>query len=50
MHTRIKVALRHLGVIAEDVPRPPLLPIAPDEAERIRRVVDDSGLGKAVRH
>jgi 4-hydroxy-tetrahydrodipicolinate synthase len=26
MHTRIKVALRHLGVIANNLPSPPLLP------------------------
>lgn len=44
MHTRIKVALRHLGVIATDVPRPPLLPIPPEEQKRICRVVDDAGL------
>lgn len=44
MHTRIKVALRHLGVIATDIPRPPLLPIPSEEAMRICRVVDEAGL------
>jgi 4-hydroxy-tetrahydrodipicolinate synthase len=48
MHTRIKVALRHLGIIATDVPRPPLLPIVHDEAERICRVVDAAGLTGAA--
>jgi 4-hydroxy-tetrahydrodipicolinate synthase len=48
MHTRIKVALRHLGIITADVPRPPLLPIERDEAEQICRVVDGAGLAGAV--
>jgi 4-hydroxy-tetrahydrodipicolinate synthase len=44
MHTRIKVALKHLGLIATDLPRRPLLPIAPEEAKRICRVVEEAGL------
>lgn len=48
MHTRIKVALEHMGIIAHAAPRPPLLPVlaevkaavvsATDEARKTGRV------------
>jgi 4-hydroxy-tetrahydrodipicolinate synthase len=44
MHTRIKVALRHMGVIATALPRPPLMPVGEAVAERIRSTVDRAGL------
>lgn len=44
MHTRIKVALQHLGVIRHALPRPPLLPVPQATADRMRAVVDSSGL------
>ncbi|MBL8344211.1 MAG: dihydrodipicolinate synthase family protein [Rubrivivax sp.] len=44
MHTRIKVALQHLGVIHHALPRPPLMPVAPELAQRLRGVVDAAGL------
>ncbi len=44
MHTRIKVALQHLGVIRHALPRPPLMPVAPELAQRLRGVVDAAGL------
>jgi 4-hydroxy-tetrahydrodipicolinate synthase len=48
MHTRIKVALQHLGVVACARPRPPLLPVADDIAARVRATVDDAGLSRYV--
>jgi len=44
MHTRIKVALQHLGVIRHAVPRPPLLPVTSAVAKSLRQVVDASEL------
>lgn len=44
MHTRIKVALQHLGVIRHAVPRPPLMPVTSAIAESLRAVVDASDL------
>jgi 4-hydroxy-tetrahydrodipicolinate synthase len=44
MHTRIKVALRHLGVIACAAPRPPLLPVAAEIERRVVAAVDAAGL------
>lgn len=44
MHTRIKVALQHLGIISHALPRPPLMPVAPALAQRLRGVVDTAGL------
>ena len=44
MHTRIKVALQHLGVIACSRPRPPLLTVSDDIAARVRATVDNAGL------
>ena len=48
MHTRIKVALRHLGVIACARPRAPLLPVAGDIAARVVATVDAAGLARHV--
>jgi len=48
MHTRIKVALQHLGVIACARPRPPLLPVADDIAARVRATADDAGLSQFI--
>jgi 4-hydroxy-tetrahydrodipicolinate synthase len=48
MHTRIKVALQHLGVIACARPRPPLLPVADDIAARVRATVDEAGLSQYI--
>lgn len=48
MHTRIKVALQHLGVIRYALPRPPLLPVTPAIAQRVRAVVDASDLRARV--
>lgn len=44
VHTRIKSALRHLGIIERAFPRPPLLPLAADAEHRIAAAVDASGL------
>lgn len=44
MHTRLKVGLAHIGVIASDVPRPPLRPVPQDYARRIIEEVDRLGL------
>jgi len=44
VHTRIKSALHHMGVIECAIPRPPLLPLAADAEHRIARAVDASGL------
>ena len=48
MHTHIKVALQHLGVIACARPRPPLLPVADDIAVQVRATVDDAGLSQSI--
>lgn len=44
MHSRMKVALQLLGQQKYAVPRPPLLPIAPQERESIRRALAEAGL------
>lgn len=44
MHTRIKAALVHLGVIDCARPRQPLLPVAPEIAAEVAGGVDDAGL------
>ena len=48
MHTRIKVALQHLGVIDCARPRPPLLPVADDIATRVRATADAAGLSQFI--
>lgn len=48
MHTRIKVALQHLGVIRHALPRPPLLPVTPTVAESLRAAVDASDLRSRI--
>lgn len=47
MHTRLKVGLRHLGIIASAMPRPPLMPVPDGIASRIHATVERAGL-KAV--
>jgi len=42
MHTRIKVGLKALNIIANDRPRPPLMPIEPEIGERIVQVVSEA--------
>jgi 4-hydroxy-tetrahydrodipicolinate synthase len=44
MHTRIKVALAHLGIIADARPRPPLLEVEPAVARQVTDAVDASRL------
>jgi 4-hydroxy-tetrahydrodipicolinate synthase len=46
MHTRIKVGLKKLGVIANATPRPPLMPVLPDIVTDVERVVEKSGLAR----
>ncbi len=48
MHTRIKVALKHLGVIDNAMPRRPLLPVTPDVVARVTAIVDASDLKARV--
>jgi len=43
-HTRMKVALQHLGLMRHAGPRGPLLPIEAAAADRVRRAIDESGL------
>lgn len=49
MHTRIKVGLVALGLIAEATPRAPLLPILPEIVEEIGRTIADCGLASEAR-
>jgi 4-hydroxy-tetrahydrodipicolinate synthase len=49
MHTRIKVGLKKLGLIASATPRPPLMPVLPDIAAQVERVIDSSGLAAEVK-
>ena len=46
MHTRIKVALKKLGVIANASPRPPLMPVLPEIVTDLERVIDRSDLAR----
>jgi 4-hydroxy-tetrahydrodipicolinate synthase len=46
MHTRIKIGLKQLGVIANAAPRPPLMPVLPGSAREVERVIDRSGLAR----
>lgn len=48
MHTRIKVGLKKLGVIADATPRPPLMPVLPEIAAQVERAVDDAWLATYV--
>ncbi|HVX99113.1 MAG TPA: dihydrodipicolinate synthase family protein [Pseudorhodoplanes sp.] len=48
MHTRIKVGLKKLGIIADATPRPPLMPILPSIVDQIERVIETSGLAAQV--
>jgi 4-hydroxy-tetrahydrodipicolinate synthase len=49
MHTRIKVGLRHLGIIECAIPRGPLLPVSREVEQRIINTVDHAGLVQYVR-
>jgi 4-hydroxy-tetrahydrodipicolinate synthase len=48
MHTRIKVGLKKLGIIANATPRPPLMPALPEIAASVERVIESSGLAAEV--
>ncbi len=48
MHTRIKVGLRHLGVIDGALPRPPLRPVAEATERVVIDTVDRAGLAAAL--
>lgn len=48
MHTRLKVGLAHMGIIANSKPRPPLLPVPSETAKRVIATVDQSGLKAAA--
>jgi 4-hydroxy-tetrahydrodipicolinate synthase len=56
MHTRMKVGLTALGVIANAAPRPPLMPVLPEMCERLSATVSaahragDIGLAPRTRH
>lgn len=50
MHSRIKVALKEIGIIANARPRLPLLPVKPTVDRAIRDVVRASGLGTQDRN
>jgi 4-hydroxy-tetrahydrodipicolinate synthase len=56
MHTRMKVGLKALGVIANADPRPPLMPVLPELCERLSATVGaahragDIGLAPRTRH
>jgi len=49
MHTRIKVGLRHLGVIECALPRGPLLPASHDVEQLVIATVDRAGLAQYAR-
>jgi 4-hydroxy-tetrahydrodipicolinate synthase len=49
MHTRIKAALQHLGVIAHAEPRGPLLPLSDDVRASVTTVIDQAGLSASRR-
>lgn len=44
MHTRLKIGLRHLGVIDSAKPRPPLLPVPAATARQVVATVTEAGL------
>ena len=44
MHTRLKVGLQHMGIIASAKPRPPLLPVPAATAARVVATVTEAGL------
>jgi 4-hydroxy-tetrahydrodipicolinate synthase len=48
MHTRIKIALAHLGIIADARPRPPLLEVEPAVARQVTDAVDASRLASLL--
>ncbi|MEC5293111.1 MULTISPECIES: dihydrodipicolinate synthase family protein [unclassified Aurantimonas] len=48
MHTRLKVGLEHMGIIANAKPRPPLLPVPKATAKRVIETVNEAGLKAAA--
>jgi 4-hydroxy-tetrahydrodipicolinate synthase len=48
MHTRLKVGLQHLGIIADARPRQPLLPVPQETARKIAEAVDQAGLRQYI--
>jgi 4-hydroxy-tetrahydrodipicolinate synthase len=48
MHTRLKVGLAHMGIIAGARPRPPLLPVPEATARRVIEIVDQADLKAAA--
>ena len=48
MHTRIKAALVHLGIIDDAQPRPPLLPLGADVTAAMAAAADRAGLADYV--
>jgi len=48
MHTRIKVGLKKLGIIADATPRLPLMPVLPDVAAQVERAVENARLATYV--
>lgn len=44
MHTRIKVGLKKLGIIADATPRLPLMPVLPEIAGQVERAVENARL------
>ena len=44
MHTRIKVGLKKLGIIADATPRPPLMPVLTEVAARVESAVEEARL------
>ena len=48
MHTRLKVGLEHLGIIANAKPRPPLLPVPRETEARVIETVVSAGLRAAI--
>jgi 4-hydroxy-tetrahydrodipicolinate synthase len=49
MHTRIKVGLAELGIIADAAPRPPLMPVLPEIAADIAKTMVACGLSESSR-
>jgi 4-hydroxy-tetrahydrodipicolinate synthase len=49
MHTRIKIGLKKLGVIASAEPRLPLMPVLPEVAAKVETAVEKSGLAAQLR-
>jgi 4-hydroxy-tetrahydrodipicolinate synthase len=44
MHTRLKIGLQQMGIIASAKPRPPLLPVPAATAAQVIATVTEAGL------